>query len=257
MTSSSRNIPRQELGQEPRVPRQVAADGRIFRRVVAHLFGRFRPLERQMDYAAWSPDRFQRGQRRPQDRCLAGRVAGLAQGAAQRVLDGRNARRRHGGGQVGHGREGDGGKAGGFDFTLQQSNGPTADRSGGNQDHDVRVILLQVPDQRRRGLGQELLRPQDVAHDRVMPCRRTADLAGRGQLLQPLKREQAVEILFGATRINMQVVEPDVLAGRGVWQDAVGWVAPPRVAPLPLLVEGPVRFERDAGRTDQADRAFA
>ena len=96
----------------------------------------------------------QRGERGSQYSRLPGGIAGLPQGAAQRVLDGGHARRSTPQAvRSGIGAERDGGEAGRFDFALYQSNGPAAHRSGRHQHDHIRMVFFQIADEGRHGLG--------------------------------------------------------------------------------------------------------
>ena len=120
---------------------QIAANGRIFGRMVFDLLGWLRPLKGQVYDAAGLFDGLQSIQSCSQNSHLAGRIAWLAQGSAKRVFDRSHARHANRTGQVGNRRQANGCKAGRFDLTLYQSNGPAADRSDRHQDDDVDPIL--------------------------------------------------------------------------------------------------------------------
>ena len=132
-------------------------------------------------------------QRAAQDSRLSSHVARLAECAAKRVLDGCNAWDADGRRQVGNGSQADGAEAGGFEFSLSQSNGPAADRSGRDEDDGIDPVLAQVLDHRGHALGEQPLGAQEIAHHRVVPGSDGADFAGPGQLAQTLNREKAVQ----------------------------------------------------------------
>ena len=160
----SRHIVGEQARQDPGVARNVTCNRRVYRGMIVYLFGRFGPFKRQMDNFARGLNGFQRAQGGLQHGHLPGGVTGLPEGAPQRVLDGGDARHTDRGGQVGHGGQGDGREAGGFEFALYQSYGPAADRSGRHQHDHVRQVSFQIPDERRDGLAQELFRVEDIAH---------------------------------------------------------------------------------------------
>src|SRR5262249_20322104 len=55
----------------------------------------------------------------------------------------------------------------------------------------------------------------------------------------------------------MQVIEANVRLTRAQRNHAETRVAPPRIAPLALLIEGAVVVARDGGRRDEGHRTFA
>ena len=82
-------------------------------------------------------------------------------------------------------------------------------------------------------------------------------LAGGLQLGQALDGQQAVQVAAGEVRVDVQVVDLDILLGGRAGDDPVGRVAPPGVAALTLLVEGLVGFEGNPARAEQGNRALA
>jgi len=115
---------------------------------------------------------------------LPPRITGLTKGAPERVFDGGQARDTERGGYIRHGGENDGGKAGGFQFTLYQSNGPAANWSGRDENDRVHMVCAQVANDGRYGLPKQFFGLQDITHHRIMPGCGPADLASVLQLLQ-------------------------------------------------------------------------
>ncbi|MEJ2305876.1 MAG: hypothetical protein P8Y14_30510 [Anaerolineales bacterium] len=66
--------------------------------------------------------------------------------------------------QVGNAGERDRGHAGCFDLSLNQSYGPAADRSTGDQQDDVHPVLLHMLDHAWHAFSQQYLGLQDVSH---------------------------------------------------------------------------------------------
>ena len=98
-----------------------------------------------ISFRSASRNGYERGhQSRFEHRGLTGAVAGLTKRPPERILDGGDAWHAHRGGQVRDGGQADGGKASGLEFALYQSNGPAANRSGGDKHNDIRHILFQV-----------------------------------------------------------------------------------------------------------------
>ena len=112
--------------------------------LVLHFPGCFGPFKWQMDDFARCLNFFQRLQGSFEHRGLTGAVAGLTKRPSKWILDGGDAWHAHRGGQVRDGGQADGGKASGLEFALYQSNGPAANRSGGDKHNDIRHILFQV-----------------------------------------------------------------------------------------------------------------
>ena len=98
---------------------------------------------------------------------------------------------------------------------------------------------ISLCDRRRRLLDQHR-RLEDVAHDRVVPGRRLPDDAFLCELGQPPHRQHHVEVGLAEPRVDVQVIQPNVPFRRAERNDPETGIAPPRIAPLALLIEGPV-----------------
>ncbi len=174
---STRHLAVEEISNVPRVAQQVLCNGRRLWRFGVEFLGRGRPVEGQVNDAAWLLDLCQRLQGSTQDGRLALAVARLSQLVAQRLLDGRQPRHAYGGRQVRDAGQGDGADARCFDLSLYQSNGPAADWSARDQYDGVYAILPHVPDHGRHALLQQHLGLQDIAHEGIVMGRRMPDLA--------------------------------------------------------------------------------
>jgi len=73
-----------------------------------------------------------------------------------------------------------------------------------------------------------------------VPRRRLADDAFLRKLGQPAHRYHHVEVRLPEPRIDVQVIEANVRLARAQRSHAEARLAPPRVAPLALLIEGAV-----------------
>ncbi len=100
----------------------------------------------------------------PQYRKLMYHVLGQAQSQPKRVLDRRNARDTYSSGQFRHHGKRDGTEAGGFDFTLNQSHGPAADRSNGNQQYCIHLFPEKLGDDAKNCVTQQRIGPKRIAH---------------------------------------------------------------------------------------------
>ena len=155
----------EESSYKPGVACEIARDRRGLVGMILHLLWRFRPPEWQMHNIPWGVDLRQRCQGCAEHCHLATGITGLAQRAPQRILDGDNTWRTHRCGEVGHRGKRDRGKSSRFDLTLNQSNGPAADRSGRHQHNGVHLIFPQALDDGRHRLGQKHVRIEDIPHD--------------------------------------------------------------------------------------------
>ena len=117
-----------------------------------NISGNIRPFVGQVDDSAGSLDLFQHLQGCPQHRYLSGCLAGLAQGVQPREYSMAAIR----------GTQTDSVT---FDFTLYQSNGPAANRSGRDKDNDIGLVSAQIADDSRDSFLEQLFRLQNVAHD--------------------------------------------------------------------------------------------
>ena len=121
----------------------------------------------------------------PKDIQLAPSVSGLPQRPTMGVLDSHESRDAHGPGKLRHTREGKGGEAQGFQFMRDQSHGPAADGSGGDQENQLHLILQEDLSHGRHRFVQQDRRIDGVAHVRKMPGRHLTDLSSIGHLGQP------------------------------------------------------------------------
>lgn len=106
------------------------------------VFGCFRPFKRQVDNFSGCLDFFQRFQRPLQYGPLCISIACTTDILPKRVLDGSHARCADRGGQIGDIRQADRREASRFDLTLRQSNGPAADRSTGDENNHIHLLIL-------------------------------------------------------------------------------------------------------------------
>ena len=126
------------------------------------LLGRLRPLERQVLDATRYFDSLQGLQCRSEHGCLTSPIPGLTQGAAQRILDGRDPGHAHRGREFRHRRQRYGRETCGLDLPLRQSDGPATDRSSGHQQYYIDSIFPEVPYHSRHGLLEQDIRAEDV-----------------------------------------------------------------------------------------------
>ena len=84
------------------------------------------------------------------------------------MLDAGYTRRADCTGQIGDICQGDRTETSSLDFTLYQSNGPVADRSGWHQYDDVNGFIFQVVDDLGSGFFQQDSGLQVIAHESIM-----------------------------------------------------------------------------------------
>lgn len=170
--------PVEEFRQVPDVEAEVAADGGRLGRLKVLFRGC--PFEGEMDDLTGAGKRFHGMQGGAKDLALGGGVSGRSKGCAEGVLDSSNSRGSSGQGEFGNHGEGDGGEAGGLDFTLNQSDGPAADGSNGDEHNDVHMLLTKPADDLRDGFAQEGLRAEGVSDVGVVSRGDGGDFAGGG-----------------------------------------------------------------------------
>ena len=146
------------------MPHQISHDRRVLRRADIQPISTFWQPVGKIGNGARRLDLHERMQHGAQDRHLCIAFTRLSQQIPQRVLYGRQARYPNGGCQVGNAGEGDRGDAGCFDLSLNQSYGPAADRSTGDQQDDVHPVLLHMLDHAWHAFTQQYLGLQDVSH---------------------------------------------------------------------------------------------
>ena len=95
-------------------------------------------------------------------------VAWCAKREPKRMLDARDPGDAHRGSQVRDVGQGNGRHAGSFDFPLNQSHGPAADRSDGYQHDGIDPICFEMVDDFGRSLSDQCLRAWLVAHDGIV-----------------------------------------------------------------------------------------
>ncbi len=121
----------------------------------ARAFRRLGPFERQMPNVARCinlDQRFEYGTHHCQ---LPGTVAAIPDRASERILDPRHARCANRCGQIGNIGKSNCGYLCCLNLALNQSNGPVADWSGGEQHDDIDLVLAQMLDDRRHGFVEE------------------------------------------------------------------------------------------------------
>ena len=160
------------------------ADNRRRRHIAGEIPGIPGPLEGKMHLPAGYLNILEGLQYGTQHGHLSLRITGLTEGAPERVFDGGQARDTKRSGYIRHGGEDDGCKAGGFQFTLYQSNGPAANWSGRDEDDDIHMVCAQIANDGRYGFLKQFFGLQDITHHRIIPGCGLADLASPFQLLQ-------------------------------------------------------------------------
>src|SRR4029450_6800988 len=90
-----------------------------------------------------------------------------------------------------------------------------------------------------------------------MPGRRFRDHSLLSKLGEPSHREYDVEVSLTKPPIDVQVIQPNVLLRAAERNHAEAGIAPPRVAPLVLLIKRSIVLARDSRGCDQRYRAFA
>lgn len=169
------------------MPHQISHDRRRRRRTEPELL-RECPLERQLRYLAWRHHRFHCSQRRAQYGQLTRRVARPAQRQTERMLDRGYPRRSRAHRQLRHHGQRDGAEPRRLNLTLNQSHGPAAHRSNRDQRDYIDMLLTKLPHYPGHALPQEPLRPECVAHVRVVGWSRGADLASCCEFVQSVGR---------------------------------------------------------------------
>jgi len=159
--------PVQEFREMPRMAAEIPCDRRRLRRVQIQLLSGF-PFEGKIYNPARLGDFFQRPQSGTQHLELARRIPWQAQCQPEGMLDGCNSRRSHARCKLRHHGKRNRAEAGGFDFTLNQSHGPAANRSNGEQDQRVHLVFAETADNARHAALEQAFRPQGIAHVGIM-----------------------------------------------------------------------------------------
>ena len=230
----------------PRVPAEISRDGRRLRRMHIQLIAGI-PLERKMYYATRLGDFFQRPQSGTQHLELARRIPWQAQCQPEGMLDGCNSRRSHARCKLRHHGKRNRAEAGGFDFTLNQSHGPAANRSNGDQDQRVHLVFAETADNARHAALEQAFRPQGIAHVGIMRLSSAPDLAEGFEFVQSLDGHYAIEILIGEGRVDVQVIRVRAAGRRCPRKNPIRWVGEPGVAPFNPLIERLIGNQSDPG----------
>jgi len=75
------------------------------------------------------------------------------------------------------------------------------------------------------------------------------DFAQGFEFAQSLERRLAVEILLGEKRIDLQVLDANVVRCRCSGKNSIRWIGEPRVPTLDFLVKRPIGLQGNRCRT--------
>jgi hypothetical protein len=146
----------------------------------------------ELDHEPWPWRAPGHGQHVVQNCALLGDVPRLTQGVPKGPVQVEHARRPRCLGNLLDERKTDRRHARRLDFSCQQSHGPRADRSGGDEEHEVNVRVGQPAPDRPSG-GEQLFRTPAQAESKVLVCNPTDDTLCL-ELTQALQREDEVDI---------------------------------------------------------------
>jgi len=147
-------------------------------------FGGFRPLKRQVEDFSGGLNVFNRFQSRSEYSQLRIAITSTANVLPEGMFNRSDARHANRGGQIGDVRKADGCEASRLDLTLRQSDGPAANRSTGDQDDHVYLLILKSLDNIRDAPVKHLFRLEQISHDRIVRIRYTTNFAVFRQFFQ-------------------------------------------------------------------------
>ena len=133
-----------------------------------------------------------------------------------------------------------------LDFSCQQSHGPRADGSGGDEEHEVNVRVGQSAADRPSGSEQRFRTPAK-AESKVLVCNPTDDTL-RFELTQALQREDEVDIAQGIRPVVGLMRNSEIGGLRIARNDTKRGVA--------VQIKGLVLTKMNAARRDDGDRGL-